>query len=516
MTDPRVRFLTGVEDADVADVLRLLDEPTVRIAGEVTEWRHQVLLYGLVDLLGRVFPRLDIAIDQDTPCAAGLPPGPLTVGQRLRATRERSPLQAAEPAETTFTVQIGADGTDADMYVDASEWQSYVGPTPSHLVPPRRDTAVGPLSAACRAASRLSAMLLAPVFEAPPLADAVYSSALTLRSSGTPIDDPDPGEPGELDGLLVGGGSVGGAFAYALAYEPHLVGHLSVCDPQHLDMTNPYRAILATATAAAREEAKAEEVKRALAVHHGLLVDAHVGTITTWEADHSDPPMLPLLLVAVDSRESRELIQDALPLEVLNAAVGNDLVVISGHRTGSGPCMCCLHMPQVLDATAIKNRLIADGTGLDQRLVNEARVRRTPLDDQHLRHVERHRGLRPGALARYAGLTLDELYEAEILYGETRITTPAGTAVAVAAPFVTALAGVLLAGEALKRSMPAAAPYALGPNGPAIQYRENPYAPQHAYLDAHIPRSATCLCRSVRRLRLTADLHGLNLTTLTT
>lgn len=295
-----------------------------------------------------------------------------------------------------------------------------------------------------------------------------------------------------------------------------MAGHLTVCDPQNLDETNPFRAVLATATAAAAHEAKADEIKRALAHHHLLAVDAHATTITAWEAMQADPQALPLALVAVDTRESRELIQDALPLEAVNAAVGADLIAVSGHRTGSGPCMCCLHMPEVLDAAAIKNRLIANGTGLDQNQVNELRVRRTPLDDPHLRHIERHRRLEPGALANHAGATLDELYNADILYGETEVTTASGTTVAVAAPFVTALAGVLLAGEALKRTTPAMRPYALGTDGPAIQYRENPYAPAHGYLDAHVPRSGICLCRSVRRLRVLADLHGLDLDTLAT
>jgi hypothetical protein len=58
--------------------------------------------------------------------------------------------------------------------------------------------------------------------------------------------------------------------------------------------------------------------------------------------------------------------------------------------------------------------------------------------------------------------------------------------------------------------------YALGPDGPATQYRENPYVPDHGYLDPHVARSAVCLCRSVRRLRVLADLHGLALDTLTT
>ena len=104
------------------------------------------------------------------------------------------------------------------------------------------------------------------------------------------------------------------------------------------------------------------------------------------------------------------------------------------------------------------------------------------LDDVALRHVEEHRSLPAGALSAYAGRTLDDLYAAELLYNEEVVTTASATRVAVAAPFVTALAGALLAAEALKRSTRALAEYALGPSGPAMRYWEDPYASHHGWL----------------------------------
>ena len=80
---------------------------------------------------------------------------------------------------------------------------------------------------------------------------------------------------------------------------------------------------------------------------------------------------------------------------------------------------------------------------------------------------------------------------------------------------MTALAGVLLAAEALKRSAPELATYALGPDGPAVAYRENAFEPDHAYTDPALPRAEVCLCRSVHRLRVLADLHNHDLTALT-
>ncbi len=515
MTDPRLRFLVGtVDDADLEEVLRLLDDTTVRIVAEgpLYHWRHQVLLFVLVDLLGRVLPRLAIEVEPGTPAAAGLPRGPGTVGHRLAATRARSPLPARPPThEMAITIQIGPGGTEGVLRVDASEWQSYLGFEPSRLHLPRRDSAVGPAAAACRGAAAVYAMVLEPVRDRLDLAQGSYRSALTHREGSDPIDDPYPQPIGALDLLLAGAGSVGGATALVMHYEQGLSGHIDVCDPQMLDHTNPFRALLATAPAAKAQESKVGQVKAALAHHSGLAVDAHVTTVEEWDAGRPQPAPLPLTLVAVDSRNARESIQDALPLDVVNAAVGGDLLSVSGHRTGNGPCMCCLHMPQVLDTTQTKNRLISDATGIRQPEVNEMRVRSVPLSELWVRQIESNRRLEPRSLSQFVGRTLDDLWNDGILYGETEVRSSAGKRIAVAAPFTTALAGVLLAAEAFKRSTPKLSAYALGTSGAAVRYWEEPYAPQNGILDVHVPRSDICICRSVRRLRLTAELYGVSL-----
>lgn len=515
MIDPRLRLLVGtVDDDDLEEVLRLLDDTTVRVVADapLDQWRHQVLLFVLIDLLGRVVPRLAIDVEQGTSAPAGLPPGPGTVGDRVAAARARSPLKALPPTDgATITIHIGPGGTDGVLRVDASEWQSYLGFEPSRLLTARRDSAVGPAAAACRAAAAVYAMVLEPVRDRLDLAEASYRSALTHREGGDPIDDPYPEPIGPLDLLLAGAGSVGGAAALAMHYEQGLTGHIDVCDPQVLDDTNPFRALLATALAARAQESKAGQVKASLAHHTGLTVDAHVATVEEWDAGRPQPAPLPLTLVAVDSRDARDSIQDALPLDVVNAAVGGDLLTVSGHRTGEGPCMCCLHMPQVLDTTQTKNRLISDATGIPQTEVNEMRVSALALNELRVRQIESKRGLESGSMSDFVGRTLDDLWNDGILYGETEVVPSAGKRIAVAAPFTTALAGVLLAAEAFKRSTPKLSAYVLGASGGAVRYWEEPYASQNAILDVHVPRSDICICRSVRRLRLTAQLYGVSL-----
>lgn len=504
-SDPRLRFVDGAQHHGLA-VQRLLDEPTIRITGAANEWRHQALLLVLVDLLDRLFPRIDIAVDTTVPSAGSLPPGPAQLADRLAATRDRSPLAPQAPGAATITVRIGPGPGHADIHVDASEWQSYLGAQPSRLGPPRCDSAVGPFIAACRAAARIFDTLLH--IEHSALPDGTYSSALTYRHAKDPLDDPEAPAPGELDALLVGAGSVGGAAGSCLALEPHVAGRLVVCDPQCLEERNPYRAILATAASAERQAEKAAEVRAALDHHHGLAVDPHRLTITQWEAVRPEPARLPLVLVAVDTFEDRERVQDALPIEVVNAAVEGHLVAVSGHRFGKGACMCCLHMPQTLDSRSIKNRLIANATNIAFEDVNRMRVRSELLEPRTISRIEQFRGLQRGALKTYIGQTVDALYDAELVYGEAKVTTDGGSNIAVAAPFATALAGAFLAAEALKRSTPELAEFALGPDGLGIQYVENLHTPDKGFIDPIFTVPVECLCQSARRRRLTEEIYG--------
>ncbi|MGI5180134.1 ThiF family adenylyltransferase [Dactylosporangium sp. CA-152071] len=511
-------------DADGQAVLDLLDRTPIRVIlpQGTPQWRHQVLALALVDLLGRLFPNLTIAADRAATAHPDLPPGPALLTERLHAAATNGALLTrGTPDRPTVTVIIGT-GTRPDnshgslLYTDGGGWQSYNGTLPSRLPDgPWPAIPVGPLAAACRAAGQATTAALTTVAPTRVPEPSAYASALTHVGSADPIDDsPDAtrwaGDDLILDAALAGAGSVGGAAVYTFAMTPHLSGRLAVADPQRLEDKNLDRALLATAATATARHWKVFTVKQALGHHDGLHVDPHQGTLSDWVANQPWKSPLPLVLSAVDSAAARRSLQDCLPLDLVNAACHPDEITVSGHRTGDGPCLCCLHMEQILDADNAKIRILARATGFDHRTIAQWLVGDPRLQRQVLRQIERHRGLAPGALDRYENQTLEHLRAGELLYGASELTTATGT-VAVAAPFVTALAGVLLAAEALKHAHPGLRPYRLGPTGTHIKYEENRHAgPLHA-LHSIPARWATseCLCRSTRRQRLIAARYGL-------
>lgn len=512
MTDRRLRIIRGSKEF-AHEILATLDATTLRIhLAEDAPWAHQVLAEALVDLLSRLFTRVLITGCESTPPHPELPPADheATLLARLEAVRGHgvSPRDAGDPA---LTVVVGA-GAGGDIYCDGEGWQSYLGPDPSLIDSHTSTVPIGPLAAACRAAARVFAVVLQPFGDAPPQLDPTYWSALTYDHADTPLSDPVLPEHFVLHAVLAGAGSVGGAAAYTLARARELDGELDVVDPQQLEPHNPDRALLATEQLAAAEAIKVEVVETALS-HQPLGVHAHRLRFEQWVASRPREARLPLVLCSFDSIEARRELQDCLPLEVINAACGQDSIMLSGHRTGSGPCLYCLYIGQVLDTERITFRLIIEATGFPERMVQGLLEQRAPLVRQQLDQIEDHNGFPRAALTGYEGKTLEELYRGALMYGERQFER-SGDAAAVAAPFVTALAGVLLAGEALKAGGGERyARFRLGPWSPGRDRYDESLASSaaNAYTSL-VPRwpDRRCLCQSVRRQRILRELYGLD------
>jgi hypothetical protein len=513
VSDRRLRVIQRAPGAGDGEVEAALDR-TVQVAlpSGTPCWRHQLIALALVDMLGRLFPRVDLV------CAAGaaadplLPPGPALLSERLEAARQHG-VEPQEPGEPELTVRVGPGTEPADIYVDGREWHSYVGTRPSQLPDNGgRAIAVGPLAAACRAAAQAFQRLLADLLPQTTTIESSYWSALTYEKGETPFGDPELPVPTRLDAVLVGAGSIGGAAAYLFGRTPRLDGELDIVDPQPLEERNPDRALLATQAAAAAGEVKALLAASALD-HLPLTARPHQMTIAEFVAARPREQTLPLVLAAVDSARARREIQDCLPLEVVNAACSPTAIAVSGHVTGDGPCVYCLHLPEVLDSERILAKLIAAATGLPFATVVPFMVKHVELTDEHLRVIERNRDLPLGTLQKYRGVEIDALYRAALLYGEVGIKTASGLEAAVAAIFVTALAGFLLASEALKAGGGTAfEPYRLGVLGQlGTKYEESLFHSPNTSLVSLARRheGSECLCRSPRRLRVMRQRYGL-------
>jgi hypothetical protein len=514
-TDRRLRFIRCGSEEEEHQIVAALDDPTIRILlPDAPAFSQQLLAITLVDLLGRVFPRIEVVCKASVSSDPALPPGAEMLIERLVEARQHG-FKQLPIGPPVFTVAIGQGVGEADLCADGHGWQSYLGTERSRLSQePASRVPVGALVAACRVAAHTFAQLLDGFRPARELPVSVYASALTYSCSIDPLEERSFQIHGQLEAVLVGAGSIGGAAVYLLARIPDLAGSLSIIDPQSLESRNLDRAILAPAADADAERVKVEVASGALMHLSDLMVDPRQETSADYVASRAREDVLPLVLCAVDSPASRREIQDCIPLELINAACSQSEVMISGHRTDDGPCVCCLHMPDVMDAKKIRARLISEATGLVFRQVVVWINQRTPLPAQAIGGIESNTQRPKGSLSGYVGRTIDELWSEQFMYGAAAVGKDNGAAAQVAAPWVTALGGFLLATEALKTVVPDLEGYRLGPSGKGFgtRYAEAVYAtPMFAQL-TFPPRwsGSECLCRSPRRLRLLRARYGLS------
>jgi hypothetical protein len=508
MTDHRLRVLSG-RSADAGEALRVLDETPIRIViPPQPTLAQQIIALTLVDLLGRLFRRTDVQVDPDAVSGAGLPPGPPSLAARLELARGNGGLEPGPVDTRPFLVTVGRSQVRSNLFVDGSGWQSYIGTDPSGL---REASPIpfGPLLAACRAAAHIFSAAFSGMQLSRPIPKSSYSTLVGYRTSELPIVTEDFPAAADINIVLVGAGSIGGAAIIGFAHMMTLKGTIVIVDPQLVEDRNLVKALLVRPPAVAERAAKVKLARFELEHHKHLTVVDRQMSIEDYHASLNREAALPLLLCAVDSSESRRSVQDCLPLELINAACHPQEITISRHITDQGPCVCCLHMADVLDTARNRARLIAGATGLEPMKVIDLWNSRAPLTDSQLRAIERHRADPVGALKSYEGRDLEGLWREQLLYAEVPLQVNT-TRVSVATPFVTALAGFMLAAEAAK---PAGIDpqQRLGPGARAIKYTESPFSsPEYALLSSPA-RWATseCLCRSSRRIRLMRQRYGL-------
>jgi hypothetical protein len=514
MSDPRLRVIQR-GDGSEEQVLSILERATiiVRLPPGQPSLSHQLLALCLVDLLTRVFARITVAVEPEARVDTRLPEGPELLAARFDALRANG-TPSVESGDSDIAIAIGP-GLDGEIHLDGCGWQSYLGSEPSRLPVDDAEEAVpiGSLLAAARGAAHAFNLAMAPLGRSLQLPASLYSSVLDYRTSPDPLAMPRLPISFQIEALQVGAGSLGGALDYALARCGSLTAGLEIIDPQRLEAENAYRAILAP-----RPVAEAQEEKAPLAA--GVLTAAGLNAVGRrtdvrgWLSAREPGKPLPLVLCAVDSAASRRQIQDCLPLELLNGACNETEATVSAHRTGAGPCVYCLHLPTAMERTAVKSRRIVKSTGIPYETVVALLTTRAPLEPDHLRFVERYAGLQPGGLEDYHGATLEQLYDREFRYGAVQVASGEGGIVSVASPWVTALAGFLLAAEALKHGGGEAyEPFHLGASGPiGVKLEEAVYAsPEHVLLTR--PErwpDGSCLCRSPRRRGLIVARYGLD------
>lgn len=382
-----------------------------------------------VNLCARLYPRLHIA-------------GPSELCEELRrlASAINPAIEFPDPTSSTTIICIGATRAPDALYPSARGWVAQVGH--SHAV-----TRGGPPNpyAAGAAAAFACAELFRRIFKkSPPEPDTSVSLLNYDHETGLSLQLPKR-KAGEI--LVAGVGAIGNSALWALARDDKASGTLVLVDPETIALSNLQRYVLA---------GMANVGEQKVALTQSLL-----GT-TPWTVESRQlsleqfaPELLerkiPTTLISVDNVSGRRAAQALLPRLVVNGWTGEDALGTSWHIfSREAACLACLYHPRGKGLSAVEQA--ATALGLPHDRVALLWVTRQPLTESDIRTAAATLGVMDSVLMRWRGKPIGELYTDAVCGAVPLDVTGLGKVEIVPLAHQSALAGLMMAAELVKRT----------------------------------------------------------------
>jgi molybdopterin/thiamine biosynthesis adenylyltransferase len=239
--------------------------------------------------------------------------------------------------------------------------------------------------------------------------------------------------------FLVGAGAVGSSLVFTLKYIEQMQGSLTVIDHDRIDETNLNRYLIACHDDIGRPKVNVAASFLKSGVRAQPIPMRYKDYI-----QRADSKRLDLVISTVDNNQTREEIQSDLPREVLHGATHEQTFVVSRHGFTQGACLGCLFYRQELSYS----EQISAETGIPVEEVDRLLSSDGVFSADHLRTIVRERGGDAVSLSNFVGQPFKEVYAKEIC---GTLTVQIGTqSEAATVSFVSAMPGILLAGELVK------------------------------------------------------------------
>jgi E2/UBC family protein C/ThiF family protein len=394
-----------------------------------------------VRLLARLYPLLELRVESSDE-AERLTALARAINPRIEITRD---------ASVGISIGIGSPAFDTTYFAGSNGWDAFLSsrepvPTGSSQNP------FGAGVAACLAAANLFNRVLIPNWEQRITGELLFSTFHRDRKQ-TPEDVPNDSWELAGDAVLVGLGAVGNGAVWALAMSS-LAGTLHVVDPEVLELSNLQRYVLGE-----RSDEGRSKVELAKSYLRGPLKPmphqkAWAEFVRTAGYDW------PHVLVALDTAADRRSVQASLPKWIANSWTqpGDLGLSVHGPFDGPGACLSCLYLPdgQVPNEDEVVARALAV-----PGLVNEIRTllhTGQGLSRQLLEAVAAGLALPVNDVLLYEGRPVRDLYVEGVCGGGLISLGSTGTPrqeLHVPLAHQSALAGVLLAGALVRRSLSA-------------------------------------------------------------
>ncbi len=384
----------------------------------------------VVNLAARLYPRISLE-------------GPKAAVERLRGLAKsiNPKIDFDEPGPEHAAIAIDHAGRPGTIHASSSGWVARTT---------RKQESGGPdnpYSAGLAGALAVGALFRRVLLRAPEEPDFMVSLLDFSRNAGSGKTSP----AGDLGvAALVGVGAVGNGAIWALARDRGLSGQLVLIDHEHVTELNLQRYLLAVA-----KDVRAHKVKLAADILQGSnfrviveqktfdqFVDAANGVLT-----------VPTLAVSVDNIEARRSAQAMLPRMVINGWTGEAAFGSSWHVfSRDAACLACLYHPHAQGPSQTEQA--AQALGLPPERAALLWATRQPLSDEDIGTAAKHLGVEEKALRAWRRKTIGELYT-DVVCGAAPIALPGVQRVeAVPLAHQSAMAGILMAVELVKRTLP--------------------------------------------------------------
>lgn len=430
--DPRIALLghLGASHA-AAELVERIDTTAILIDSDP---QHSDLALCIANLAARIWPNVRVVGHRDMfdvpPFGSGRPS---EIADRLvRGIR----IGPRKTPTTRLKLAVGDIGADANLYVTADEWsmrlsgsaRSSLGGTPGPATTAAASLAVAELF-------RLSL----PELPGVRLGTSTFEWNLVDYRLSLALDQPDMGE---VEATCFGAGSVGSSAVLAMVVA-RVAGEIDVVDDDLLQARNRLRYPMWIGP----NHGSKVRWLAAASSSRSLRVQPHHERAAHY-IDQVD--RLPRLAIsAVDSAEARRDIGDALARETLNAGVDGLQFHVSRHRFNDGyACVYCPYLDVAPPMSQID--MYTELTGLQAGRIAQL------LSGDRLTERDVRSAIAAGRLAAddaedLVGGRIEDVARAR-LYAAAAV--PGHRDIAVAAPFVSALAGAILAAETIKTHQP--------------------------------------------------------------
>lgn len=382
------------------------------------------------NILARLYPRLAIS-GAENRCAA----------LRGLAQRINPQIEFTTDAPGAHTVCVGSPAGDGPILPSATGWVARVDHS-RH----RHSGPANPYSAAASAAMACAELFRRVFLKVGPEPDVSVSLLNYDRHSGSDLALP-KGTLGDV--AFVGVGAVGNAALWALARHSRIAGQLHLIDPEELTLLNLQRYVLGTLADVSRSK-----VALGQAALSGTHLSVELCKNSLQEFAHAKGGFdLPTIAISVDNIETRRSAQALLPRLIVNGWTGDAALGASWHVfSRDAACLACLYHPHGQGRSATEQAARALGLSHDRAVI--LWVTRQGLTEEDIGTAAAALGVEAATLEPWLGKPLGDLYTDVVCGAVPLDVAGVGRLETVPLAHQSVLAGVMMAAELVKRTLP--------------------------------------------------------------